>query len=81
VFTRDVIMAGIAGLLTHDSTISAALARTLWHLRDLQGDEGQIASNYEMLGTRSFRVSLGSMVPRLDAPLWYLIGIGLAARR
>jgi hypothetical protein len=80
VFARDAVMAGIAGLLTQDSTVSAALARTLWHLRDLQGDEGQIASSYEVQGSRSFRVSFGSVVPRLDAPLWYLIGIGVAAR-
>ena len=80
VFARDAVMAGIAGLLAQDSTVSAALARTLWHLRDLQGDEGQIPSNYEVQGSRSFRVSFGSVVPRLDAPLWYLIGIGVAAR-
>jgi hypothetical protein len=80
VFARDAVMAGIAGLLARDSTISAGLARTLWHLRDLQGDEGQIASNYEALDSGSFRVSFGSVVPRLDAPLWYLIGVGVAAR-
>ena len=80
VFTRDAVMAGIAGLLLDDSTISTGLTRTLWHLRDLQGNEGQIASNYEEQASRSFRVSFGSAVPRLDAPLWYLIGIGVAAR-
>jgi hypothetical protein len=80
VFTRDAVMAGIAGILLDDITISSALTRTLWHLRDLQGAEGQIASNYEAQGSRAFRVSFGSIVPRLDAPLWYLIGIGIAAR-
>jgi hypothetical protein len=80
VFTSDAVMAGIAGLLTRDSTVSAGLARTLWHLRDLQGNEGQIPSNYEMQAARSFRVSFGSIVPRLDASLWYLIGVALAAR-
>ena len=80
VFTRDAVMAGIAGLLLDDSTVSTALARTLEHLRDLQGREGQIASNYEVTGSGSPRVSFGSLVPRLDAPLWYLVGIGAAAR-
>ena len=80
VFARDAVMAGIAGLLLDDTTILAGLARTLEHLRDFQGREGQIASNYEMHGSESPRVSFGSLVPRLDAPLWYLLGISLAAR-
>ncbi len=80
VFTRDAVMAGIAGILLDDSTISAGLARTLEHLRDLQGAQGQIASNYEVSDSEVVRVSFGSLVPRLDAPLWYLIGIGIGAR-
>jgi hypothetical protein len=80
VFTRDAVMAGIAGLLAEDSTVSAALARTLWHLRDFQADEGQIPSNYQEQPAGTFRVSFGSIVPRLDAPLWYVIGVGVAAR-
>ncbi|HET9012667.1 MAG TPA: hypothetical protein VFN38_12670, partial [Gemmatimonadaceae bacterium] len=51
VFTRDAVMAGIAGLLADDSTISDGLTRTLEHLRDLQGEQGQIPSNYQMGGT------------------------------
>lgn len=80
VFTRDAVMAGMAGLLLDDSTISDGLARTLDSLRGLQGSEGQIASNYELVGGGSPRVSFGSGVPRLDAPLWYLLGISVAAR-
>ena len=80
VFTRDAVMAGIAGLLLEDSTVTTALARTLAHLRDRQGREGQIASNYVLRDGQLARVSFGSLVPRLDAPLWYLIGVGVAAR-
>ena len=80
VFARDAVMAGIAGILLDDDTITAGLTRTLEHLRDLQGPEGQIASNYEVRGGEPARVSFGPLVPRLDAPLWYLIGIGVAAR-
>lgn len=80
VFARDAVMAGIAGILVDDDTIAAGLARTLEHLRDLQGSEGQIASNYETRGGSPPRVSFGSLVPRIDAPLWYLVGIGIAAR-
>lgn len=80
VFARDAVMAGIAGLLADDSTISDGLARTLEHLRDLQGRQGQIPSNYQLNGAGAPRISFGSLVPRLDAPLWYLIGVAAAAR-
>ncbi len=73
-------MAGIAGLLSHDSAVSHGLVRTLEHLRDLQGAEGQIASNYEHRDGRPVRASFGSLVPRLDAPLWYLIGAAQGVR-
>ena len=80
VFARDAVMAGVAGLLTDDQAIIAGLTQTLRHLRDLQGAEGQVASNYRLADGQAPHVSFGTLVPRLDSPLWYLIGIGLAAR-
>ena len=80
VFTRDAVMAGIAGMLIDDSTVSISLARTLERLRTFQGSEGQIPSNYLMDGVQPPRVSFGSLVPRLDAPLWYLIGVAVGSR-
>ena len=80
VFARDAVMAGIAGLLTADAVVSAGLVRTLEHLRELQGREGQIASNYRRPADAPPQVSFGTLVPRVDAALWYLIGVGLAAR-
>ncbi len=80
VFARDAVMAGIAGLIVKDAAISRGLLRTLEHLRDLQGPEGQIASNYALLADGMPQVSFGTLVPRIDAALWYLIGVGLGAR-
>ena len=80
VFARDAVMAGIAGLLTDDTAVVNGLTHTLVHMRDLQGGEGQIASNYLLAEHQAPRVSFGTLVPRLDSPLWYLIGIGLSAR-
>lgn len=80
VFARDAVMAGIAGLLSGDDVVVAGLGHTLRHLRDLQGSEGQIASNYLLTPHDPPRVSFGTLVPRLDSPLWYLIGIALSAR-
>lgn len=80
VFTRDAVMAGIAGLLVDDPAITAGLVRTLVRLRDLQGEAGQVPSNYEPRDDGAPRVSFGAVVPRLDAPTWYLVGVALAAR-
>lgn len=80
VFTRDAVMAGIAGLLTEDSTVLRGLVRTLEHLRALQGTEGQIPSNFTPREGSPPAASFGTLVPRIDAPLWYMIGVSLAAR-
>ncbi|HEY0779978.1 MAG TPA: hypothetical protein VGD56_18580, partial [Gemmatirosa sp.] len=87
VFARDGVMAGIAGLLLGDATVTAGLVRTLERLRDLQGPEGQLASNYEIVpgevaddAGAVAKVSFGAVVPRVDAVTWYLVGVGLAAR-
>ncbi len=80
VFARDAVMAGVAGLLAGDATITEGLVRTLRGLRDVQGPEGQIASNYEMSDAGAPMVSFGTLAPRFDGATWYLVGVGLAAR-
>ena len=80
VFARDAVMAGVAGLAVDDDAVIGGLARTLERLRALQGAEGQIASNYEPRGDGPPHVSFGTIVPRVDAATWYLVGVGLAAR-
>lgn len=79
VFARDGVMAGIAGVLLDDAVVTAGLVRTLERLRDLQGPQGQVASNFEMQGAAP-RVSFGTLAPRLDAATWYLVGVGLAVK-
>jgi Alkaline and neutral invertase len=73
-------MAGIAGLMIDDARVADGLVRTLSHLRELQGPEGQIASNYLIEPDGSTRVSFGTLAPRIDSTTWYLIGIALGAR-
>lgn len=79
IFTRDAVMAGIAGLVLDDRTVIDAFVRTLEQLRELQGTEGQIASNYVRDGVVA-KASFGALVPRIDACTWYLLGIAFAAR-
>ena len=80
VFARDAIMAGIAGLLLPSEHLIEGLDWTLEHLADLQGPEGQIASNFAIRGDGPPKVSFGTLAPRLDAAAWYLVGVGLGAR-
>lgn len=80
VFARDAVMAGVAGLLVGDDTITAGFVRTLEGLRATQGEQGQIASNYELRGSAPAHVSFGTLAPRIDGATWYLVGVALAAR-
>ena len=81
VFARDAVMAGMAGLLLGDDVVSQGLVRTLEGLRELQGPEGQIASNFERRANAAPRVSFGSLAPRIDSATWYLIGIDCGAQK
>ena len=81
IFSRDGVMAGIAGLLLGDEGITTGLVRTLEGLRDTQGAEGQVASNFELREGQPPHVSFGSLAPRIDGATWYLLGVALAARR
>ncbi|MES3033547.1 MAG: glycoside hydrolase 100 family protein [Gemmatimonadota bacterium] len=80
IFARDGVMAGVAGLLLGDAVITAGLVRTLEGLRDTQGTEGQVASNFELRDGQPPKVSFGSLAPRIDGATWYLLGVALAAR-
>ncbi len=81
IFSRDGVMAGIAGLLLGDEGITTGLVRTLEGLRDTQGAVGQVASNFELRDGQPPHVSFGSLAPRIDGATWYLLGVALAARQ
>lgn len=80
VFARDAIMAGLAGLAANDALIVDGLLRTLERLRDLQGAQGQIASNYRVVADGSVQVSFGTLAPRFDAATWFLYGVAVLCR-
>lgn len=80
VFARDAIMAGLAGVATDDDAIIDGLLRTLERLRDLQGAQGQIASNYRIVTDGSAHVSFGTLAPRFDAATWFLYGVAILCR-
>ncbi len=77
IFTRDAVMAGIAGVLLRDKTIIEGFKYTLIHLKQLQGKQGQIASNFTVENGKIENVSFGTLSPKIDSCTWYLIGVGI----
>ena len=75
IFTRDAVMAGIAGLLYDDEKIIEGLRATIETLYRIRGDQGQIASNYQIIDGEIDHVSFGRLSPKFDSPTWYLLGI------
>lgn len=75
VWARDGVVCGLAGVAAGDPALVEALARTLATLRDAQGPHGEIPSNVGTAGA-----SYGTLVGRVDAPLWYALGVAALRR-
>lgn len=80
IFTRDAVMVGIAGILLKDEVIIEGLRNTLHYLKQLQGAQGQITSNFRVKDEEIVKVSYGTLSPKIDSCTWYLIGVGLMAK-
>ncbi len=80
IFTRDAVMAGIAGVLLKDKIIIEGFIQTVSRLKELQGKQGQIASNFTIVNGTVEKVSFGTLSPKIDSCSWYLIGVGLLIR-
>lgn len=80
-WTRDAVMAGVAGCLHRDHTIMEGLGRTIDHLTAGQGAQGQIPSNLSMDGHGNItQISFGTLAPRLDCLSWFIIGAALVEK-
>lgn len=80
IFTRDAVMAGIAGLLLQDEVVINGFIHTLENLKKIQGQQGQIASNFKIEQGQIGHISYGTLSPKLDSCTWYLVGVGLLAK-
>ncbi len=76
VWARDGVVCGLAGVLDGADDLVDGLAATLATLRDHAGPHGEIPSNVAADG----RVSYGTLAGRVDAPLWYVIGVAALHR-
>lgn len=74
IWARDGAIAAIAAVAARDAGLIAAAARTLDTLARAAGPHGEIPSN-----VAADDVSFGSIVGRVDAPMWYAIAVGAVA--
>lgn len=72
IFSRDSMISGLAAIKTDDEYLMGTFLRSLETLRDTQHSTGRIVSNVS-IDKKS--LSFGRTVGRIDASLWYLIGV------
>jgi glycogen debranching enzyme len=74
IWSRDSMIAGIAGLLTGDAVLKDGLRNSVLSLASMQHHTGAIPSNVH---TDLSKASYGSLAGRVDATTWWLVGAGL----
>jgi len=72
VWSRDGVIAGLAALGSNDNGLIGVFAQTLDTLSKHQDRTGRIASNVSLADDQ---VSFGTTVGRVDATLWFVIGV------
>lgn len=72
VWARDGIITGLAALASDDDALVKGMEHTLDTLAKHQGPHGEIPSSVSLDGTH---VSYGQLAGRVDALLWYVIGV------
>jgi hypothetical protein len=72
VWARDGVITGLAALASGDTDLMLGMQGTLDTLIQHQGPHGEIPSNVTIDGKQ---VSYGHLVGRVDALLWYVIGV------
>ncbi len=73
VWSRDGVIQGLASLMSEDKDLIETFRKNLITLKNYQDETGRIASNIDM---KKKDVSYGTLVGKIDATLWYVIGVG-----
>ncbi len=77
IWSRDSMIAGVASLLTEDAECIESFRKSVLYLSEYQNKFGQIPSNVSSDGKS---VSFGSLVGRVDATSWWIIGACLISK-
>ncbi len=77
VWARDGVIAGIAALLTEERALIETFKETLLTLEAHQDETGRIPSN---VTPETGHTSYGTTVGRVDATIWYVIGVAAVAK-
>jgi GH15 family glucan-1,4-alpha-glucosidase len=77
IWSRDSMIAGMASLLSGDAECIESFKRSVLFLSEHQNKFGQIPSNVSSDGNS---VSFGSLVGRVDATSWWIIGACLISK-
>ena len=82
VWSRDACICGLAALSSHQTPLIDALERSLEILARNIGPSGQVPSNVRPVSGRSAddHVSYGRSAGRVDATIWFVIGVCLLGR-
>lgn len=72
IWARDSVITGLAALTTDDPQLIETFKQSLLTLAKHQGSAGQIPSN---VAVETKQVSYGGSAGRVDATLWFIIGI------
>ena len=72
VWARDSVVTGLAALVSEDTQLIETFRQSLLTLAKYQGKAGQIPSN---VAVEKNQVSYGGSAGRVDATLWFIIGV------
>jgi hypothetical protein len=72
IWARDGVITGLAALASGDAALIQGMEHTLDTLATYQGPHGEVPSNVSVDGSS---VSYGRLTGRVDALLWYIIGV------
>jgi hypothetical protein len=79
IWSRDSMIAGLAGLLCEDDNVRVGFVHSIQTLAEHQAENGILPSNVQFQSNHT-KVSYGSKAGRVDATLWWLVGVQLAIR-
>ncbi len=82
IWARDSVITGLSALLTDDKELIEGMRKSLIALKANQHSRGMIPSNMEIdIRGKVKKVSYGTLTGKVDADLWFIIGVFLYFRK